>query len=370
MRKRGSRRTPLRLKLALQGGGAHGAFTWGVLDRLLEEDWIDISAISGTSAGAMNAAALTSGLATGGRDGARETLEAFWRKIGSYGPANADVHSLLELVLSPLRPDRMLPRSVVSQSARVISPYDANPLGFNPLQLVLEETLDIEAIRSWPLTLYVTATHVRTGEARVFSGKEISVAVLLASACLPSLFHAIEIDGELYWDGGYTGNPSMMPLVADAEPYDILLVQVSPIERPSVPRNALAIADREKEIAFNAPLIRDLRTIAELQHQARSRSSTDSRARSWTRRSRLRSIARHSSILSQRFHRIASSSMSDRDGSSKMNVDWEFLTTLRDEGRHTAGDFLSRHGDDIGRRGSLDLPSSYHRNSRHLGIAG
>lgn len=366
----GSRRTPLRIKLALQGGGAHGAFTWGVLDRLLEEDWLDIRAISGTSAGAINAAVLTSGLATGGRDEARKTLEAFWRKIARFGPANADVHTLLEMLLNPLPASQMLPRAVVGQCAQAISPYDANPLGFNPLKSVLDETVDIEAIRHGPVTLYVTATHVGTGEARIFSGPEITVATLLASACLPTLFRAIEIDGELYWDGGFTGNPSLMPLVGGTFPSDILLVQINPIERSQAPRSASDIADREREIAFNAPLIRDLRTIAELQHQARSHSDVGAHAGFWARLRRRKSTRHHSAILSQRFHRIASSAMSERDGRSKMNVDWAFLIGLRDEGRQAANEFLTRHGDNIGNNDSLDLSRGSQQNAGGLGLAG
>ncbi|MCK7615857.1 patatin-like phospholipase family protein [Roseibium sediminicola] len=349
----------LRLNLALQGGGAHGAFTWGVLDRLLEEDRFAVNAVSGTSAGAMNAAALVSGLMRGGREEARRSLESFWRKVSSRSRFNPFNMSTAQAVLSSLGIDRDTLPALFSSGTPLFSPYDLNPAGFNPLREIIQDTVDLEAIARAPIGLYVTATHVASGEARIFSNDAISADVLLASACLPALFHAVEIDGAFYWDGGYTGNPSLMPLVPDTGASDLLLVQTSPTWRADVPQDARQIALREKEISFNAPLIKDLRLLAELQRQA-CRKPPVKRVGFLSGRGKgkgktVEHLTAHSAIADLRLHRITGAGMNGRSGQSKLNSAWAFLKELRDEGRHAAGEFLTIHGRDLGHRSSLDL---------------
>src|SRR5215813_8308945 len=218
-------REPLLIDLALQGGGSHGAFTWGVLDRLLEEPWLKIEAVSGTSAGAMNAAVLADGWTEGGASGARAALDAYWDRV-----ARAAVFSPLQR--TPL--DRLLGRWTLDHSpvfigfdlmARVLSPYNLNPHGFNPLAKILDESIDFARLARSPIKLFVTATNVRTGRGRIFRNAEITPDVLLASACLPTLFQAVEIDGEAYWDGGYAGNPTITPLIRESDAQDTILVQ-------------------------------------------------------------------------------------------------------------------------------------------------
>jgi NTE family protein len=261
-------RSPVLIDLALQGGGSHGAFTWGVLDRLLEEPWLHIAAISGTSAGAMNAAVLADGWVGGGAEGARLALDRYWQRV-----AHAAVFSPLQR--SPF--DRLLGRWSLDTSpaygamdlvSRLLSPYDLNPSGFNPLRRILAESIDFERLSRSPIRLFVTATSVRTGRGRIFRNGEITPDVLLASACLPTMFAAIEIDGEPYWDGGYAGNPTITPLVRESDAHDTILVQINPTERKEMPRTATEILNRLNEISFNSPLAKELRMIALLRQVA------------------------------------------------------------------------------------------------------
>ncbi|MHA7775441.1 patatin-like phospholipase family protein [Roseibium sp. M-1] len=352
-----SRSSRTRLNLALQGGGAHGAFTWGVLDRLLEEETLEFSAISGTSAGAMNAAALLTGLLRGGREEARATLEGFWRQVSKSSRFTPFNLSTARAVLGGLGIDFETLPLFFGAGMQFLSPYDLNPAGFNPLREIIETTIDCTAIASGSIPLHVTATHVGTGEAQIFSSPGITPDVLLASACLPSLFHAVEIDGEAYWDGGYTGNPSLMPLVRDAGTADLLLVQTSPVERQGLPQDAREIAAREKEISFNAPLIKELRLLAELQHQARDSLSSSGGFLSGLsgRGSKKLDNSPAAAIANLKIHRIASPGMNSRSGQSKLDSTWPFLEELREEGRQAAEIFLADHRQDLGRRSSLDL---------------
>ena len=326
----------LPLDFALQGGGSHGAFTWGVLDRILEEDRLRIDAISGTSAGAMNGAVLADGFVRGGADGARRALEDFWRRVSKAA-------AFSPLQRTPL--DRMLGRWTLDASpafiafemmARMFSPYDLNPWGLNPLREVLAESVDFERLRGAPIRLFVTATNVRTGRGRIFRNGDLSPDVLLASACLPTLFQAIEIDGEAYWDGGYAGNPTLTPLVRETDSRDIILVQINPRERPGTPRTAADILNRLNEVSFNATLMKELRMIALLREAVDAGSGEG---------------ARWANMLT---HRIMSEKMTELGYSSKLNAEWEFLTMLRDEGRNAAEAFLAAHGDDLGKRSSSD----------------
>jgi NTE family protein len=332
-----SSRPPVLVDFALQGGGAHGAFTWGVLDRLLEEPWLRIDGISGTSAGAMNAAVLIEGHADNGADGARAALENFWRRVSRTA------------LLSPLRRtplDVLLGRWTLHHSpvfvamdlmARLFSPYDLSPGGANPLRDVLAQTVDFDRLAQAPIKLFVTATNVRTGRGRVFRNSEITPDVLLASACLPTLFQAIEIDGESYWDGGYSGNPTITPLVRECSSKDTILVQINPVERPGLPRSARDILNRLNEVSFNAVLLKELRMIALLRQVAQPDNSESAK---WA---------------DMRIHRISSKMMVELGYSSKLNAEWEFLCMLREEGRRAGEAFLAAHQENLGRRSTFDL---------------
>jgi NTE family protein len=333
----GGARRPLLIDLALQGGGSHGAFTWGVLDRLLEEPWLKIDAISGTSAGAMNAAILADGWMKGEAAGARRALDAYW--IGISRAA----------AFSPLRPspvDRMLGRWSLDNSpgyvamdimSRLVSPYDLNPMGINPLRSILEEAIDFASLAKSPIKLFVTATNVRTGRGKIFRNQDITADVLLASACLPTMFQAIEIDGEHYWDGGFAGNPTITPLVRESDSNDTILVQINPHERPEVPRTASEILNRVNEISFNSPLMKEMRMIALLRQVADPGSGEGAR---WA---------------NMRTHRIRTDLLSTFGASSKLNAEWDFLAMLRDEGRKAAATFLETHGRSIGVRSTIDI---------------
>ncbi len=332
-----SGRAPLRIDLALQGGGAHGAFTWGVLCRILEEDWLEIEAISGTSAGAMNAAVLASGFAKGGRDGARQALDLFWRKVSEAARFSPFQRSPLDVLLGRWSLDNSPLFVAMDMMSRVVSPYSLNPAGTNPLTDILAEAIDFDGLAKSPIKLFITATNVRTGRGRVFRNAEITPDVLLASACLPTLFQAVEIDGESYWDGGYSGNPTMTPLIKESDALDTILVQINPVERPGTPRTARDILNRLNEVSFNAVLLKELRMMALLRQGANAGTGESGR---WAR---------------MRLHRITSDAMAKLGYSSKLNAEWEFLTMLHDEGQRSAEAFYREHRNDIGKASTLDL---------------
>jgi NTE family protein len=328
---------PLLIDLALQGGGAHGAFTWGVLDRLLQEPRLRIEGISGTSAGAMNATVLADGHAAGGPEGARAALEGFWRRVSHAARFSPLQRSPLDVLLGQWTMDTSPVFLAFDLAARLFSPYDLNPHGANPLADILAECVDFTRVVKSPIRLFITATNVRTGRGRVFRNAEITPDVLLASGCLPTLFQAVEIDGEPYWDGGYSGNPTITPLVRECSSSDTILVQVNPVERAGTPRSAREIIDRLNEVSFNATLLKELRMVAVLRQVA---NPGDREGARWA---------------GMRIHRIASEMMTSLGYSSKLNAEWEFLCMLRDEGRRCADAFLQAHVADIGRRSSLDL---------------
>ncbi len=334
---RKTRRSPVRIDLALQGGGAHGAFTWGVLDRLLEESWLRIDGISGTSAGAMNAAALAFGYARGGPEEARLALEGFWRKVSQAALYSPFRRGPIDVLLGRWTLDHSPLFMAMDMMARVFSPYDLNPGGINPLHDILAGAIDFTQLSDGPIKLFVTATNVRTGKGRVFRNGELSPDVLLASACLPTLFQAVEIDGEAYWDGGYAGNPTITPLVRECQSHDTILVQINPVERPGTPKGARDILNRLNEVSFNAVLLKELRMVALLNKIADPGNDEGAR---WA---------------AMRIHRIASDLMTELGYSSKLNAEWEFLIMLRDQGRIAAEEFLGDHGDCLGTRSSLDL---------------
>jgi NTE family protein len=330
-------RDPVAVDLGLQGGGAHGAFTWGVLDRLLEESWLAFDGVSGTSAGAMNAAVMADGLAEGGPPQARAALAAFWKRVSDAAQLSPLRRGPLEILTGSWTLDYSPVFAALDIAARVLSPYDVNPLGANPLRQILADSVDFGRLARAPIRIFVTATNVRTGRGRVFRNAEITPDVLLASACLPTLFQAVEIDGEAYWDGGYSGNPSMTPLIRECHASDTILVQINPIERPGTPRTAREIHNRLNEVAFNATLIKELRAAAMLRRVADPGSGDGA------------------ILAKMRIHRIASDVMLDLGYSSKLLAEWEFFLMLRDQGRKSAQAFLDAHGQDLGVRSTLDL---------------
>ncbi|MCS0503212.1 patatin-like phospholipase family protein [Ancylobacter mangrovi] len=330
-------RAPVLVDLALQGGGAHGAFTWGVIDRLLEEEWLRIDGVSGTSAGAMNAAVMADGYAAGGAAGARAALDAYWRHVADAARFSPFRRGPLDVLLGRWTLDHSPLFLAMDLMSRLYSPYDLNPAGTNPLRAVLEKAIDFERLKTSPVKLFITATNVRTGRGRVFRNAEITPDVLLASACLPTLFQAVEIDGESYWDGGYAGNPTMTPLVRDLESDDTILVPINPIERAGTPRTAAEILNRLNEVSFNSALLKELRMIALLRQVA---DPGNSEGAQWAR---------------MRIHLVRNDIMGTLGYSSKLNAEWEFLSMLRDEGRKAADAFLAADADNIGKRSSVDL---------------
>jgi NTE family protein len=334
---------PKRINLALQGGGAHGAFGWGVLDRLLEEESLVLDGVSATSAGAMNAALLAYGLASGGREGAKTVLEKFWRKIAASA------------LFSPLQPtliDRMMHNHSLEMSpafmmmdimTRVFSPYETNPYNYNPLRKALEQTVDFEKLRAEsPVRLFLSATNVRRGKVRVFKNEEITADAVLASACLPFMFQAVEIEGEPYWDGGYMGNPALFPLIYECDSRDIVVIHINPIMRSETPKTARDILNRINEISFNSSLMREMRAISFVTRLIDEDTISDGR------------------MKRMYIHSIEDEDFMRKLGvSSKMNPEWEFLTHLRDVGRESAEDWLDRNYDDIGKRSTVDIAEKY-----------
>ncbi len=332
-----TRRKPLLVDLALQGGGAHGAFTWGVLDRLLDEPWLSFDGISGTSAGAMNAAVMASGHMHGGAAGAKAALHAFWQCVSEASKYSPVQRGMMDMLTGKWTLENSPMYMAVEMMSRLFSPYDLNPTGAHPLRNILAETVDFECLASSPIRLFITATNVRTGGGRVFRNAEITPDVLLASGCLPTMFQAVEIDGEAYWDGGYIGNPTITPLVRECASHDTILVQINPIERPGIPKTAREIMSRLNEVSFNAPLLKELRMIALLNKVADPGRGEGAQ---WAH---------------MRIHRIATDRVTELESTSKMITEWRFLCGLRDEGRRTAEMFLDAHADDLGKRSTLDL---------------
>ncbi len=332
------------VNLALQGGGAHGAFTWGVLDRLLEEKTLAYEGISATSAGAMNAAVFAYGLSVGGREGARKALADYWKRVSQLA------------ALGPLQPsfiDRMtrnfkLTSSPIFQAmslvTRMLSPYQFNPANLNPMLDIIERSVDFDELKrpDCPVKLFLSATNVRTGKVKVFAGMEISAAAVMASACIPTAFQAVEIDGQAYWDGGYMGNPALFPLIYNCKTPDIVMVHINPLVRVELPRTADEISNRVDEISFNSSLMREMRAVSFV----------------------TRLITQHrisGEALPHVFiHSIADDAfMASLNSASKSNADWCFLTHLRDRGRTCADDWLTRNFADIGIESSVDIDSVY-----------
>jgi NTE family protein len=310
------------LNLALQGGGAHGAFTWGVLDRLLEEERFRFQGISGASAGAINGVVLASGWLVGGRAGAREALARLWREVAAVSR------------LSPLRAAG-LTQMAADFAAQLLSPYQLNPFDLNPLRSILERLVDFDRLRrDRGISLFIAATNLRTGHGRTFRNPELSSNVVLASACLPQLHQAVEIEGEAYWDGGLTSNPPLLPMVEHCAPRDVLLIQINPLAAMALPTSARQIRNRLAEIVFGRPLVSELETLARLARLARSPLAWPNRAN--------RRLARH------RLHLIdGSAELAALDPNTRIDPDWSLLVRLRDQGRMAAEAWLCAR---LGRR--------------------
>jgi NTE family protein len=343
----------LPIDLALQGGGSHGAFTWGVLDRLLEDETLEIAAISGTSAGAMNAVALASGLMDGGREGAQRVLRQFWTRVAELSPFHRLQTSPIGVLMGPasdwlapwLKPWTEPLQQAADAFGHTLSPYQLNPLNLNPLRDVLVQTIDFERARRCHKTqLFIAATQVRTGALRVFGQQDLTPDMVLASACLPLLFQAVEIDGEAYWDGGYAGNPTLLPLVNETHAEDLLLVQINPTQRESVPTSARDILDRINEVTFNASLIKELRTLALLKELIGDRPPAPGRP----------ALLRR--VQQLRVHLIeGGESLAAQGAGSKTNTQWAFLASLHAMGREAADRWLHAHREDLGQRSTLNL---------------
>ena len=335
----------------MQGGGSHGAFTWGVLDRLLEDETLEIAGISGTSAGAMNAVALAAGLMDGGRESARANLRRFWQRVAESSPFHQLTAGPWASLLGPDNPWLQAWTAPLQQIGQFVgtqlSPYQLNPLNLNPLRAILEETVDFERVRRCDRThLFIAATQVSTGELRIFRQAELTADMVLASACLPLLFQAVEIEGEAYWDGGYAGNPSLLPLISDTPADDLLLVQINPTRREDLPTTASDILDRANEVTFNASLLKELRTIGLIKEVIEAAGRPDSTyARPLFRR-----------IDDLRLHRLeADTQLAALGASSKTRTSGDFLSRLHDFGREAADHWLQAHRQDLGQRSTFEL---------------
>jgi len=335
--------SPKAINLALQGGGAHGAFTWGVLDRLLEDGRLLIDGISATSAGAMNAAVVAQGLLESGPAAARRDLEQFWRRVSLMAAASPLQQSWFDRLFGGYGLEFSPSYQLFDFMTRVLSPYQFNPSDINPLRELLVDSIDFERLRAGGgIRLFVAATNVRTGKIKVFESRELSANALLASACLPLMFRAVEIDGQHYWDGGYMGNPAIFPLIYNCESRDVVIVHINPIERDELPTNARDILNRMDEISFNSSLMRELRAIQFV---------TDLIDKDRVKGGQLKRMLIHS-IEAEAF-------MSGLGVSSKLNPDWEFLTHLRDVGRARADQWLALNYDRLGRESTVDLRASF-----------
>ncbi|WP_290903829.1 patatin-like phospholipase family protein [Aquabacterium sp.] len=360
-----------RVNLALQGGGSHGAFTWGVLDRLLDEDGLDIGAISGTSAGALNGAVALSGYVTGfqssaskhatagtpgsateggaddairqARKHAQKALHDFWQDVSQHGPLVSPMTLQADGQLkSQFNFDQFPAYQWLNMFTRAFSPYEFNPLNLNPLRDILVRHVDVEALHTGcahcGIPLFVTATSVRTGQARVFSAEQLSLDALLASACLPFAFQAVEIDGEHFWDGGYTGNPALFPLIYNTPNSDLLLVRLNPLQREDNPTRSIDIIDRLSEITFNASLIGEMRAIAFVKRLLKEDKLDPGRYKNL------------------HMHMVADDAgMAEFNASSKFNTDWAFLQTLHQLGHRAASLWLTQHREQIGHGSSFDI---------------
>jgi NTE family protein len=336
-----------RVNLALQGGGSHGAYTWGALEAFTEREDIEIVGVSGASAGAMNAVVFAAGLQADGREGARRALESFWRSISSEGALPAAERSVVDAWMNAWTA-MFAPNAWLDVVARVTSPYTLNPFNINPLRARLVEAVDFEALaRGASPKLFIAATNVRTGKGEIFHREILTADHVMASACLPQLFQAVEIGGATYWDGGYSGNPPLWPLFYETDCRDTVIIEIDPIERAETPRTADEIANRINEISFNAPLLAELRAadfVARLIEEG---------------------VLQSANYRREFLHRIGGAGkLVSYDAGTKMDVSWGFLTTLRDLGREAAKSWLQENFAAIGERSTLDVAETLRKPGR------
>ncbi len=330
------------INVALQGGGSHGAFAWGVLDRLLAEDSIEIEAVSGTSAGAMNAVVMAEGLVEGGRERARAQLGGFWERVSHGASAGGFAGWGLDSGWGFDRGwgfDQSPTAIMFAWLSSVASPYQFNPLNINPLRNILLSEVDFTKVQACDaLKLFISATNVRTGQIKVFTGRDVSADAVLASACLPTVFQAVEIDGEAYWDGGYMGNPAIEPFLHNCASPDVLLVQTNPIMRNELPRSASEIADRVNEISFNSPLLQELRHVHFVNDCLR--------------RGHLKGNGYREIFL----HRVGGGpELGEFSASTKLDGDLRFLRKLHELGYQAAGNWLVENFDKIGKQSTMGI---------------
>jgi NTE family protein len=327
------------INLALQGGGAHGAFTWGVLDCLLEDGRLDVEAISGTSAGALNAVAMADGLMRGGAGAARQCLHDLWKAISDVAHWSPIKRAPLDVFMGNWSLDYSPGFWWSEVMSRVTSPYFFNPLDYNPLRDIVAEHVDFQRVRDCDcLKLFISATNVETGRVRVFDHNELTLDMVMASACLPLLFKAVEIDGVPYWDGGYMGNPSLFPFNHATESADVVIVQINPVERKGTPTTAQDIMNRINEITFNSSLLRELRAI-DFVGRLLDQGKLDGEG--------YRSLHVHLIENQEKLNPLGAT--------SKLNAEWDFLRHLHDIGRETARQWIDDHYDRIGKQSTVDL---------------
>ncbi len=344
---RAFRRTPTgnskkRINLALQGGGAHGAFTWGVLDGLLQDGRIEIEGVSGASAGAVNAVMLADGLARGGPEEARKRLADFWRAASFDGEMSGLQRAVSDRLFSLIPMTGSPVQNWFDAVSRYLSPYDLNPLNINPLKELIECLVDFDAVRKSSLQIFIAATNVHTGKLRVFPRDSINATAVMASAALPYVFRAVEIDGVPYWDGGYTSNPPIYPFFRTTATEDVLVVQINPVTRIGTPKSSQEILNRVNEITFNASLLAEYRAIEFV-----TRLIDQGRLPRGTGDGEYRRI---------NIHRIDLGFIGKRlTPASRLNIDFDFFEMLHRAGRRAVRRFLDTHFDDIGVRSTIDL---------------
>jgi NTE family protein len=333
---------PKRINLALQGGGAHGAFTWGVLDHLLEDGRLTIEGISGTSAGAVNAVMLADGLKRGGPEEARKRLSDFWRAASLGGNLPPLQRAVADRLFTLLPGEGSPTFNWLSAWSQYLSPYDLNPLNINPLKDLIERFVDFDALRADARQIFIAATNVQTGRLHIFPHEKISAEAVMASACLPAVFRAVEIDGVPYWDGGYLGNPVLYPFFRSTDTEDVIIVQINPLVRKKIPHSTRDIMGRVSEITFNSALMAELRAIEFV-----NRLIDQGRVPHGKGPNEYRRINVHRIVLEGLGERLSSS--------SKLRNDFESLELLRKVGQRAARRFLDAHFDDIGVASTLDM---------------
>jgi len=340
------RKTQKTIHMALQGGGAHGAYTWGVIDKLLEDGRINFDGICATSAGSINAVVFASGKLKDGHDGARQALYDLWYSISvagnnMFGPQN----------MGPLyKKMRSMTHSMFDTITHMVSPYQFNPYNYNVLREIIEKQVDFDRIKKCKLSnLFISTTNVKTGKVKIFNNKELSIDVIMASTCLPYLFQAVKIDDEFYWDGGYMGNPAIFPLFYHGGTNDVLIIHINPIVRSNLPTTPEEIMNRINEITFNSSLLAEFRAVAFVNKLLEKKLLKDKH----------KDLFRHILVHSVR----ADDSLKELDVSSKFDTNWNFLTHLRDLGRSEAANWLAKNFKYIGKKSSVDLEQEYLRNS-------